>query len=181
MTVCYQKVLARVSPRRLTSLPVTSRLLPCLGVEPQGFSDWVEAVCMCPITFHTLSWAIAVHRSTSGSGQQSFDHQLALIHKGKAIRRISSTVVRLETLNRWCRELLVLAMITMAKFDLEIAEALTPTSPIQLKPHPAIVQWMTRFGDLKIVPQHARAALQLVNRLGGIETLQFPGLQFKVS
>jgi hypothetical protein len=156
-------------------------VLPNLGVEPKGFADWIEAVCMCPITYHTLSWSVAVRRSSSACQTRLDDQRFALQHKGKALRRIGSTLARIDSLNRWCMELLILAMITMATYELDSVEPIEHHYECLLVPHSAVLQWQSTFGDLKFVPEHAKAALQLVNRLGGASTLEFPGLQLKVS
>lgn len=134
-----------------------------------------QAFCEEPMLHHVLHYCVAVlHDQTSNS--LTLSRRLEMLwHKFEAIRLLNEALTNIDDCNI---ELVICTVMYLTGLDLEKRES---EHTLLFRAHPWQALWPWIDGQKLPVKTHVDALQTLVNKRGGLEALQMPGLALSIA
>ena len=147
-------------------------------MAPWEVEAWFQAFTRDPLTFHGLSYAIGVHQRLSGVPGAVTRFAQTLGHKSQAIQLVNARLPALDG-----QAMIELALLTIAILWRVNDQAVASDSEefMLLNSYLPTADWLCLYGKTDTVDAHAGAVRFLVERLGGLNNLQLPGLAYGIA
>jgi hypothetical protein len=133
---------------------------------------WFEGMCKDPVLFHALSYKCGVHQTLRGLVPLQQKRLEILEHQLRTIQLINSALDELENANL---EHLIIAMMCLWRTNPKRPQSKEAADPL-FSAHIPDANWISLYGQMQNVDLHGKAITHLVDRLGGTQSLQFPGV-----
>jgi hypothetical protein len=164
-------------------LTVGTEILPHLFGPTQTVSVWTSAFCQYPVVCLSLKFAVAVHRDLMANQLCESQKPEAIKDKLMTIRLLNNILCR--DLDETTLDVALLATCILANNELnqDIMEENNHSTRTSLRfspPMPPSKQ-VRVYGHVSCVREHAIAAVQMVERRGGLHAIRFPGLAEKLA
>ena len=130
-----------------------------------------------PLAFYGLSYAVGVHQHISGVPGAVKHYTRPLGYKSQLIRLVNGTLTTLES--QTDIEMVMLAIFILWKVNIQETDK-QQEDGLLFNSHLPGATWLSVYGKADVVDQHAGAVRWLVERSGGLQGLQHPGLALVV-
>jgi hypothetical protein len=162
-------------------VPACLKILPYLFPSNYIVQEWIKAYHYHPAVCYALKYAVAVHRDLMQGCH--YESQRPEIIADKYHTSVHLSRMLRSNRSRYLTEIALLVVCILANNQIgedtmsdgfaEQSLAMIPPFP---PPHPLRV-----YGMLSRVETHARIAVVMVGRLGGLKALRLPGLAEKLA
>lgn len=131
---------------------------------------WLSTGLEHPLVFHALVFAGSIHLDFLRTSKifpnspQALSHKLIVIQKLKEI---------MSNPKKACRDEVILAILVLSSHETQDQSQVRCSpfnSPLQS------AQWLNIYGNIRYVPEHMQAVLDIIKMRGGLEKLELHGL-----
>ena len=146
---------------------------PDLLHDERSITAWYRAFTEHAIIFHGFHYAAAVHADALQGEKNLSRRPDMLVHKNQTIHLLNDMVARIDEVDM---EIVIHIVLMLTWNELEASKLESSLSSSHLSPHFENAGWLNVFGQMGAVEPHMHVLQQLVDRAGGLNGLQFPGL-----
>jgi hypothetical protein len=147
---------------------------PTSGANPVSIA-WLGACQRTPLLFHVLMFAGSIHLDIVRGSKFEWDSPAILSYKLLILRLISEII---SEGNGPVRDEVILAIFILSCHD-SMAHEITPRMEERRSPFSQPLknlQFLNIYGSIQFVPQHIKAAQDIITLKGGIEQIQLAGV-----
>lgn len=145
---------------------------PELLHDQQIAATWFSAFTDHSIIFRAFQYAAATHADALLGRMVWSNSREMLAHKLKTIHLLNQALARLDSVDF---EIVIHVVLLLASNELAGGNELSSQQTV-FSPHFPTAGWLSVFANIKGPDQHVQALRILVERAGGLTTIQFPGL-----